>query len=76
MLIEIDYSSLHPVTFHVRECLGPFTETSGFDTSFKNCAYEQNFAGSKMAVVDAAMSKDIGYKLVNIAWCSQVHPDP
>jgi hypothetical protein len=76
VVLEIDYSSLHPVTFHVKECLGPFTESTGFDTCFKTGAYEQNNAGATSYVTDAALNRGICYKLVEIAWCSQVHPDP
>ncbi|MCX6648600.1 MAG: hypothetical protein NTV61_04335 [Candidatus Bathyarchaeota archaeon] len=76
VVLEINYSSLHPVTFHVRECLGPFTETTGFDTSFKTTEYSQNFTIAATAVTDEAKSREICYKLVDIDWCGQVHPDP
>jgi len=26
--------------------------------------------------MDAALSRGICYKLVEVAWCAQVHPDP
>jgi hypothetical protein len=76
VVLEIDYSSLHPVTFHVKECLGPFTETTGFDTSFKTAEYNECFAIAATAVTDEAKSREICYKLVDIDWCAQVHPDP
>jgi len=76
VVLEIDYSSLHPVTFHVKECLGPFTETTGFDTCFKDECYDQNISGALSYVMDAALSRGICYKLVEVAWCAQVHPDP
>ena len=76
VVLEINYSSLHPVTFHVKECLGPFTETTGFDTSFKTAEYSENFAIAAMAVTDEAESREICYKLVDITWCGQIHPDP
>jgi hypothetical protein len=35
IIFEIDYEDLHPVAFHVKEVLGPFTECTGAYTNFK-----------------------------------------
>ncbi len=76
IVLEFDYSSLHPVTFHVKECLGPFTETTGFETSFKTPCYEQSFSQASEAVTSEAVSLGIETKLIEVSWCAQTHPDP
>ena len=76
ILLEIDYDKLHPVRFHVVESLGPFTECTGFDTNFKTSDYYTNLAIAEGNVVDEAARLGICYKLVDIEWCAQVHPDP
>ena len=76
VLLEIDYHELHPVRFHVVECLGPFTECTGFETNFKTSDYYANLASAEGTVVDEAARLGICYKLVEIEWCAQVHPDP
>ena len=74
--MEIDYTELHPVEFHVVESLGPFTECTAFETNFKDSDYYENYNTAKEAVESEAMRLEICYKLVDIHWCAQVHPDP
>ena len=76
ILLEIDYEDLHPIQYHVVECLGPFTECTGFMTNFKTTDYYTNYEAAKAAVEAEAMGLGICYKLVDIGWCAQVHPDP
>ena len=76
LLLEIDYSDLHPVRFHVTESLGLFTECTGFGTNFKTSDYYRNLSNAEDTVEQNAMSLGICYKLVDIEWCAQVHPDP
>jgi len=76
LLLEIDYEGIHPVGFHVKECLGTFTECTGFDTNFKTQQYEENKAAAKEAVVERAYGLGLCYKLVDSGWCAQLHPDP
>ncbi len=76
VVIEIDYDTLHPVAFHIKECLGPFTESTGFCTSFKTFTYEQNLNGAAATVTSEATQRELCYKLVEVTWCGQVHPDP
>ncbi|MFH1180236.1 MAG: hypothetical protein V1710_07745 [Candidatus Bathyarchaeota archaeon] len=76
IILEIDYSDLHPVGFHVKECLGTITECTGFYTNFKDMEYSSNLETAETAVESEAMNLGICYKLVNIEWCAQLHPDP
>jgi len=76
IIIEIDYNDLHPVGFHVKECLGTITECSGFMTNFKDAEYACNKAAAQAAVEAEAADLGICYKLVDITWCAQLHPDP
>ena len=62
--------------FHVEEMVGPFTECTGFDTNFKTDEYYTNYNEAKQAVETRAAELGICYKLVDIDYCSQVHPDP
>lgn len=76
IILEIDYEDLHPVGFHVKECLGTITECTGFMTNFKDVEYAQNKAAAEAAVMAEAADLGICYKLVDIEWCAQLHPDP
>ena len=76
LIIEIDYESLHPVKFHVKESLGKFTECTGFGTDFKCHGYYINKGMAESMVEAAADCLGLCYKLVDIEWCAQVHPDP
>ena len=76
IVLEIDYSDLLPVGFHVKECLGTMTECAGFEANFKDVAYSSNLETAETAVESEAMSLGICYKLVDIEWCAQLHPDP
>jgi hypothetical protein len=76
ILLEIDYSELHPVRFHVVESLGPFTECTGFGTNFKTSRYYRTLNNARNTVEAEAAALGISYKLVEIEWCAQVHPDP
>jgi hypothetical protein len=76
IIVEIDYSDLHPVSFHVKESLGGFTECTGFGTSFKTHGY-YDLKGDAMDKVDSlADNLGLKYKLIDIDWCAQIHPDP
>jgi hypothetical protein len=66
----------HPVQVHVAECVGPFTECTGFYTSFKGDTYDTNYASALSYVTDYASSKGLCYKLIDIEWCAELHPDP
>ncbi|TFH19145.1 hypothetical protein E4H04_01020 [Candidatus Bathyarchaeota archaeon] len=76
IVLEIDCSDLLPVGFHVKECLGTMTECAGFEANFKDVAYSSNLETAETAVESEAMSLGICYKLVDIEWCAQLHPDP
>ena len=76
LILEIDYSDLHPVQFHIAESLGLFTECTGFDTNFKTSDYYDNIDIAIRNVESNADNLGICYKLVDIEWCAQVHPDP
>jgi hypothetical protein len=76
IILEIDYEDLHPVGFHVKECLGRFTECTGFCTNFKDTEYYGNFNNAMCNIEIEAASLGLGYKLVDIEWCAQLHPDP
>ena len=76
IILEIDYNDLHPVGFHVKECLGTITECSGFMTNFKDTEYACNKAAAQATVEAEAADLGICYKLVDIEWCAQLHPDP
>ncbi len=76
IVLRIDYEKLHPVRFHVEEMLGPFTECTGFDSNFKTFQYYERYNEVKQMVEDRAAELGICYKLVDIEYCSQVHPDP
>ena len=76
IILEINYSDLHPVQFHVKECLGTITECTGFYTNFKDEAYSCNKLQAQMTVEAEADCLGICYKLVDIEWCAQLHPDP
>ena len=76
IILEIDYEDLHPVAFHVKEVLGPFTECTGANTNFKTGFYDRNINRMRMNVVNDAEFLGIDYKLVDISWCAKIHPDP
>jgi len=76
VLVKIDYSDLHPVKFHVSEFLGQFTECSGADTNFKGVIYDGNMATMKDHVETEAGARGLCYKLIDIEFCGEVHPDP
>ena len=76
MLVRIDYSELHPVTFHVEEFLGPFTECTGAYTNFKTSMYYDNVEFGTAELEEEASELGLCYKLVDIEFCGQVHPDP
>ncbi len=76
VLVRIDYSSLHPVTFHVEEFLGPFTECSGAYTNFKDGIYEDMVDDGREIVYEEADWLGLCYKLIEIEFCGEVHPDP
>jgi hypothetical protein len=76
VILEIDYSDLHPVQFHVKEFLGPFTECTGAYTNFKTDDYYANILCGTMNVEAEAAELGLCYKLVDISFCGQVHPDP
>ena len=76
VVLEMDYDSIHPVAFHVKECLGPFTECTGAFTSFKTTEYYSNIACGMNEVEQEAHDLGICYKLVDMEFCAQVHPDP
>ena len=76
LVIEFNYTTLHPVAIHVKEALGTFTECTGFDTSFKTSTYTANLAAALAAVNQTSYDLGICYKLVDFTWCAQVHPDP
>ena len=46
------------------------------DNNFETSDYYANLASAKGNVVDEAAGLSICYKLVDIEWCAQVHPDP
>ena len=76
LVLEFDYSDLHPVKIHVKECLGVFTECTGFDTNFKCSLYDTNMIEAEDEVLMEADELGLCYKLVDVTWCAQVHPDP
>jgi hypothetical protein len=76
VLVEIDYDELHPVAFHVREFLGPFTECTGAYTNFKTSDYYDNVNCGIDEIEAEADELGLCYKLVDISFCGQVHPDP
>ncbi len=76
IILEIDYSDLHPVQFHVKEALGPFTECTGANTNFKTGDYDDNMVDWYDQVVGEADHLGLCYKLVDIEWCAQIHSDP
>jgi hypothetical protein len=76
MVLRIEYDELHPVSFHVEEELGVFTECTGAYTNFKTSQYYDNYEIGKQMVLDRAAELGICYKLVDIDKCAQVHPDP
>ena len=76
IILEIDYEELHPVGFHVKESLGTITECTGFRTNFKDQDYYYNLETARAKVEDESMRLGLCYKLVDIDWCAQVHPDP
>ncbi len=76
IILEINYSDLHPVGFHVAEAVGLFTECTGFNTNFKTNDYYMSYDWVETRVQENAECLGICYKLVDIDWCAQVHPDP
>ena len=76
VVLEMDYESLQPVKFHVEECLGPFKECTSAFTNFKTTEYYSNVACGMNEVEQEAHDLGICYKLVDIEFCAQVHPDP
>jgi len=45
-------------------------------TNFKDSEYSYNKDQAMMSVESEAMSLGLCYKLVDIEWCAQLHPDP
>jgi hypothetical protein len=91
LIVEFDYDNtypttendaddyihgIHPIGVHIAEVLGKFTECTGFDTNFKTHQYYVNKAAAQSRVEARADSYGLCYKLVDICWCAQVHPDP
>ncbi|MCW4049866.1 MAG: hypothetical protein NWE89_09030 [Candidatus Bathyarchaeota archaeon] len=78
VLVEMDYKDpdLHPVRFHVKEFLGPFTECTGAYTSFKDGIYHDMILCGTENIEFEAECLGLCYKLVDIDFCGQVHPDP
>jgi hypothetical protein len=76
VLVRIDYNELHPVVFHVEEFLGPFTECSGAYTNFKDGVYGDMVDIGAAEVEGEADCLGLCYKLVDIEFCGEVHPDP
>ena len=76
VLVRIEYSELHPVAFHVEEFLGPFTECTGAYTNFKTSQYYDNLSYGIAEIEAEAGELGLCYKLVDIDFCGQVHPDP
>lgn len=76
LIMEIDYNDIHPVEFHIKEFLGPFTECTGLNTNFKTSEYYANLNAANADVAQTAFNRNICYKLVDIELCGQVHPDP
>ena len=76
IILEIDYEDLHPVAFHVKEVLGPFTECTEAYKNFKTDPYDRIIARMHNDVVAEAERLGISYKLVDISWCAKIHPDP
>jgi len=64
------------VGFHISEAVGLFTECTGFMTNFKTEDYYVNHEMAEAKVLENADCLGICYKLVDIDWCAQVHPDP
>ena len=48
----------------------------GFETNFKTSEYYRKLNNVRDTVKVEAASLGISYKLVEIEWCAQVHPDP
>ncbi len=86
VVIEIDYEAenpeydfftgIHPVGFHIKECLGLFTECTGAYTNFKTSEYYENIRNARSDVEDLASELGLCYKLVDFEFCAQIHPDP
>jgi len=78
LILEIDYADpdLHPVKIHVKEVLGPFTECTGAFTNFKTPDYDLNMETWQENVEAESYRLGLCYKLVDITWCAEVHPDP
>ncbi|MBN2335807.1 hypothetical protein JXL21_09620 [Candidatus Bathyarchaeota archaeon] len=76
IVLRIDYGTLHPVGFHVEEFLGQFTECSGAGTNFKDGIYDGNVAASTLEIEQEAYELGLCYKLVDVEFCAEVHPDP
>ncbi len=76
IILEINYENLHPVGFHIKESLGKFTECTGFNTNFKDPEYYVNKQQALEYYEGMASYLGLGYKLVEINWCAQLHPDP
>ena len=76
LVLEFDYTTLHPVEIHVAECLGTITECTGFESNFKDDLDFYRVVEAGAAV--AALSSEYGlcYKLIDIDWCAELHPDP
>ena len=60
----------------VKEALGPFTECTGANTNFKTGDYDANMEDWYDEVVSEADHLGLCYKLVDIEWSAQIHPDP
>jgi len=74
------YKGIHPIGIHVMESLGTITECTGFGYNFKTYANSNLVDGAEtVARTDlegTASQYGLCYKLVDIDWCAQVHPDP
>jgi hypothetical protein len=76
ILLEIDYSELHPVRFHVVESLGHSQSARVSVPTLRQSRYYRTLNNARDTVEAEAASLGISYKLVEIEWCAQVHPDP
>ena len=87
LILELDYEymhpelgskyyGIHPIGIHVQESLGTITECTGFGYNFKTHANKGAIAAAKTSLEGTASSYGLCYKLVDITWCAQVHPDP
>jgi len=76
IILEIDYTDIHSVAFHIKESLGTRTECTRFWTNFKDSDYYNNLDAAMASVEQETMELGLCYKLVDIDWCVQIHHDP